>query len=142
MEEIEYLMVATLNYSVCSSQNCFQADAKTFIYLINEIFFFSCLSLSFSICLWKVKVIVTQSCPTLCNPMNCKNHEILQARILALNSPNQRVGKRRKSVDLLWYESTKGYLICFFTGTFLIMFCNWESENLPWEKLLLKGLMS
>ena len=35
----------------------------------------------------KVKVLVTQSCPTLCNPMDCtlpgsSVHEILQARIL------------------------------------------------------------
>ena len=31
---------------------------------------------------WKVKVKVTQSCPTLCDPMNYTVHEILQARIL------------------------------------------------------------
>ena len=36
---------------------------------------------------WKVKVLVTQSCPTLCNPINYKPagstvHRILQARIL------------------------------------------------------------
>ena len=35
----------------------------------------------------KVKVLVAQSCPTLCNPMNCSPpgsfvHGILQARIL------------------------------------------------------------
>ena len=35
----------------------------------------------------KLKVLVTQSCPTLCNPMNCSPpgssvHGILQARIL------------------------------------------------------------
>ena len=35
----------------------------------------------------KVKVLVTQSCPTLCNPMDCSPpgfsvHGILQARIL------------------------------------------------------------
>ena len=31
---------------------------------------------------WKVKVKVTQSCPTLCNPMDYTVHGILQARIL------------------------------------------------------------
>ena len=36
---------------------------------------------------WKVRVSVTQSCPTLCDPMNCSPsgfsvHRILQARIL------------------------------------------------------------
>ena len=36
---------------------------------------------------WKVKVLVTQSCPTLCDPMDCSPpgssvHGILQARIL------------------------------------------------------------
>ena len=36
---------------------------------------------------WKVRVLVTQSCPTLCDPMNCSPpgssvHGILQARIL------------------------------------------------------------
>ena len=31
---------------------------------------------------WKVKVKVGQLCPTLCNPMNCTVHGILQARIL------------------------------------------------------------
>ena len=36
---------------------------------------------------WKVKVLVTQSCPILCNPMDCSPpgstvHGILQARIL------------------------------------------------------------
>ena len=31
----------------------------------------------------KVKVLVTQSCPTLCDPLNCNSvHGILQARIL------------------------------------------------------------
>ena len=35
----------------------------------------------------KMKVLVAQSCPTLCDPMNCSPpafsvHEILQARIL------------------------------------------------------------
>ena len=38
------------------------------------------------ICKWKVKVLVAQSCPTLCNPMACSPsgpsvHGILQARI-------------------------------------------------------------
>ena len=37
-----------------------------------------------------VKVLVVQSCPTLCNPMDCSSlgssiHEILQARILELD---------------------------------------------------------
>ena len=31
---------------------------------------------------WIVKVKVTQSCPTLCDPMDYTVHEILQARIL------------------------------------------------------------
>ena len=36
---------------------------------------------------WKLKVLVAQLCPTLCNPMGCSlpgssNHGILQARIL------------------------------------------------------------
>ena len=31
---------------------------------------------------WKVKVKVTQSCPTLCNPMDYTVHGILQARIV------------------------------------------------------------
>ena len=30
----------------------------------------------------KVKVKVAQSCPTLCDPMDCTVHGILQARIL------------------------------------------------------------
>ena len=30
----------------------------------------------------KVKVKVAQLCPTLCDPMDCTVHEILQARIL------------------------------------------------------------
>ena len=30
----------------------------------------------------KVKAKVAQSCPTLCNPMDCRVHGILQARIL------------------------------------------------------------
>ena len=29
-----------------------------------------------------MKVKVTQSCPTLCNPVDCTAHGILQARIL------------------------------------------------------------
>ena len=33
-------------------------------------------------CQWKVKVKVTQSCTTLCNPMDYTVHGILQARIL------------------------------------------------------------
>ena len=31
---------------------------------------------------WKVKVKGSQSCPTLCNPMDCTVHRILQSRIL------------------------------------------------------------
>ena len=31
---------------------------------------------------WKVKVKDTQSCPALCNPMDCTVHGILPARIL------------------------------------------------------------
>ena len=30
----------------------------------------------------EVKVKVAQSCPTLCDPMDCKVHGIVQARIL------------------------------------------------------------
>ena len=33
-------------------------------------------------CSLKMKVKVTQSCPTLCDPMDYTVHEILQARIL------------------------------------------------------------
>ena len=41
----------------------------------------------FNIFLWKVKVLATQSCPTLCDPMDYRPlgfsvHGILQARIL------------------------------------------------------------
>ena len=32
--------------------------------------------------MFQMKVKVTQSCPTLCNPMDCIVHGILQARIL------------------------------------------------------------
>ena len=32
--------------------------------------------------IFRVKVKVAQSCPTLCNPMDCTVHGILQARIL------------------------------------------------------------
>ena len=43
----------------------------------------------------KVKVLVTQSCPTLCDSMDCSPpgssvHEILQARILKLAIPFSR----------------------------------------------------
>ena len=31
---------------------------------------------------WIIKVKVAQSCPTLCNPMDCTVHGILQAKIL------------------------------------------------------------
>ena len=33
-----------------------------------------------------MKVKVAQSCPTLCNPMDCKVHGILQARITNMGS--------------------------------------------------------
>ena len=41
----------------------------------------------FYCCVWKVRVLVAQSCPTLCDPMGCSlpgssAHGILQARIL------------------------------------------------------------
>ena len=50
----------------------------------NEIF---AVALSFLLCSWKVEVLVTQSCLTLCDPMYCSPpgssvHEILQVRIL------------------------------------------------------------
>ena len=31
---------------------------------------------------WKVKVKVAQLCPTVCDPVDCTGHGILQARIL------------------------------------------------------------
>ena len=37
---------------------------------------------SFQVYRWKVKVKVTQSCQTLCDPLVCVVHGILQARIL------------------------------------------------------------
>ena len=49
--------------------------------LVSVIFPFS-LPGNFSASLWKVKVKVAQSCPTLCDPMNSTVHGILQARIL------------------------------------------------------------
>ena len=36
---------------------------------------------------WSMKVKVAQSCPTLCNPVDCTVHGILQARILEFSSP-------------------------------------------------------
>ena len=46
-----------------------------------------CTSVSSCISLWSVEVLVTQSCPTLCDPMDCNLpgssvHGILQARTL------------------------------------------------------------
>ena len=43
----------------------------------------------------KVKVKVAQSCPTLCDPMNCTVYEILQARILEwVAFPSSRVSSQ------------------------------------------------
>ena len=62
----------------------------------------------------KVKVLVAQSCLTLCNPMNCglpgsSVHGILQARILeweAISFPKgsslHRDLNRNKLVNILW----------------------------------------
>ena len=62
----------------------------------------------------KVKVLVAQLCPTLCNPMNCglpgsSVHGILQARILewvAISFPRgsslPRDLTRNKLVNILW----------------------------------------
>ena len=47
---------------------------------------------------WKVKVKVTQSCLTLCNPMDYRVHGILQARILDwVASPEGKPFSRRSS---------------------------------------------
>ena len=60
------------------------------------------------IVIMKVKVLVTQSCPTLCNPMNCSPpgfsvHGISQARILewvAIPSPGDLFNPRSEPVSL------------------------------------------
>ena len=59
----------------------------------------------------KVKVLVTQSCPTLCNPMDCSwpgssVHGILQARIL------ERVAVSFSGGNFLTQGSNPGLLHC------------------------------
>ena len=63
-----------------------------------------------------VKVLVTQSCPTLCNPMDCSppgssDHGIFQARILEwVAMPTSRGSCRPR--DQTWVSCTAGR---FFT---------------------------
>ena len=69
------------------------------------------------ICIYrKKKVFVTQSCPTLCDPMDCRPasflwfHGILQSRILewvAMHS--SRISSRQILDHLSYREATKNY---------------------------------
>ena len=69
------LALFTLQYCVRENKE------KKLGVVYSELFFFLIFKIE------KVKVLVTQSCPTLCNPMDCSTpgssvHGILQARIL------------------------------------------------------------
>ena len=69
-------------YSVCIFQHSLGNIffLKKMFLLKNIIWYFLSASWFCKSCAWKVKV--TQSCPTLCDPMDCTVHGILQARIL------------------------------------------------------------
>ena len=58
-------------------------ECFSFAKLISVFFFFLKKIAHVLICIFLImKVKVTQSCPTLCNPMDCTVRGILQARIL------------------------------------------------------------
>ena len=75
------------------------------------------LNLLLGLCVWKLKLLVAQSCLTLCNPMNCSPpgssvHGILQARILEwVASPSP--GKSSRPRGQSWVSCMAGG---FFTS--------------------------
>ena len=81
-------------------------------------------------CIWKkVEVLIAQSCPTLCNPMNCSPpassiHGILQARILEWVAISCSRGPSW-SRDQTQVSSTAGR---FFTN-WAPQMPNWSMEN-------------
>ena len=97
--------------------------------------------------LYKVKVKVTQSCPTLCNPMAWTVHEILQAKILEwvaipfsgdLPNPGIKTGSSTLQVDSLpaepWgkpKDSGMGSL-SLLQGIFLTQELNWGLLHCRW----------
>ena len=70
---------------------------------------------------WKVKVKVTQLCPTLCNPMGYTVHGILQARILEwVDFPFSRGSSQPR-------EQTQ---VSHIAGGFFFFFCRWILDQL------------
>ena len=66
--------------------------------------------------LWYISVLITQSCPTLCNPMNCSPpgssvHGIFQASVLEWVAISFSKGSFRPR-DLTWVSCIAGI---FFT---------------------------
>ena len=60
--------------------------------------------------LWKMKVLVTQSCPTLCNPRGCNPpdssvHGLLQARILEWIAIASRVSSQPRGQTVVSYTA-------------------------------------
>ena len=76
----------------------------------------------FSITLIKVKVLVVQSCPTLCDPMACNPpgssvHEILQAGILEwVAMPFSRGSSRPRDQTRVSYVSCTGGQVLYHLG--------------------------
>ena len=74
----------------------------------NEIF---AVALSFLLCSWKVKVLVTQSCLTLCDPMYCSPpgssvHEFSRQEYQRGSSPGIEPGSPALQTDSLPTESS------------------------------------
>ena len=68
---------------------------------------------------WKVKVKVTQSCPTLCDPMDYIVHGILQARILEwVAFPFSRESSRPRNQTGVSY----------IAGGFFTNWATWEAQ--------------
>ena len=84
-----FLLISIFSLHILNSDLCLKTYCKYFLNFVAHIlilliwsFLYSFLKRRLSDLTLKVKGKVTQSCLTLCDPMNCTVHGILQARIL------------------------------------------------------------
>ena len=82
-------------------------------------------------CQW---VKVSQLCPTLCDPMDCMVHGILQARILGNLSLLQGICS---IIKLLQFLSTPCYALPLYLGLYFLPSKKWRSSEVTQSCLIL-----
>ena len=81
-----------------SPRGCKDPDTTEHLSTVCSSLYWKLLTYRFAV---KVKLKVTQSCPTLCDPMDCIVYEILQARIVSPRDlPNSGIKPRSSALQV------------------------------------------